>query len=865
MQKRLLGIVLSVVVVVALVAWFSWPEIAPSMPGIDSAPSRERANLATSETGAAEPAAAAASERRAAVEAAAAAVPAPPRRVFGNVTLDVLVVDGKTGAPKPDATVWFWDEATQQAVLDLPEDDPRLADGYIWSMLRAKFGRSLLTDAEGRVRITGVAWTEILAESAGWMGTAAVDEDLAARGGLLRIPLLPERRFDVRVRTAEGRPVEGAIVQVVGLDSLGQLVRTTSLRGSSTDRNGLARFDHLQQPCDELPPLVGDDPIAVVLDWPGCTDVMAAFVPNRLPTEPIELTLPPCGSIVVTVRDFEGGHDGVTLTEYGADDVRQRVVRLTSDRGLFEHVPIGVRYELRRWRFDERAVVDGPRAASELVHVQLTRPPNGVELIGVMCREDGTTIGDAEIQVDVELERAGRVERHEIELRTNADGSFLRRETRLVAADRLLSGFAVVAGSGPGDGVAKLSSRTLTSGRNDIGRLQLARPRVVVAGTVSVTGFAPDADPWCEVDAVVERCDAATGKWDQIGGVVPRRHGAAFEVVGEVDVAARLRVHFGPYLLLQSGPVEFAAGSTDLVLNASPCIDTLATAQFDAMVPPDLLAELEPLDLAPGIVRHLVSPGDPLRGDFELQGERAIFRWSVPAGTYRLVFRIAGFPAPLLVVPEIVVAAGKTDERATDVDLRGKLAWLELHVVDAAGNPMFAHVAALGAAVVASQDQTSIKPGQRRLVPAGPLDLFVYSSEFQPLELFGVRGRVRVTVQPWRSTEIVLQGLPPIPAGVEWQLGASALPPQPVDWSRLASYRQCWGAAATVVDGRARLAFGEGPVQLRLWLRRLADGRMVEVPGIEPVVVAASDQALVVRVPTATATDVGSTLLTAPR
>lgn len=429
----------------------------------------------------------------------------------------------------------------------------------------------------------------------------------------------------------------------------------------------------------------------------------------------------------------------------------------------------------------------------------------------------------------------------------------------------MLSGVVVVAGSGPGDGVAKLPSRTLTSGPNDLGRLQLARPQVVVAGTVSVAGFAPEADPWCEVGAVVEQCDAATGQWDQIGGLVPRRRGAAFEVVGEVDVAARLRVHFGSHLLLPSGPVEFAAGATDLALSASPCIDTLATAQFDAMVPPDLLAELEPLDLSPGIARQLVSPWEPLRGDFELQGDRALFRWSVPAGTYRLVFRVVGFPAPLLVVPEIVVAAGKTDERATDVDLRGKLAWLELQVVDAAGNPVFAYVAALGATAVASQDQTAIEPGERRLVPAGPLDLFVYASEFQPVELFGVQGRVRVTVQPWRSTEIALQGLPPIPAGAEWRLDASALPPQPVDRSQLASYRQCWGAGAIVEDARARLAFGEGPVQLRLWLRRLADGRMVEVPGIEPAVVAASDQALVVRVPTATATDVVSTLLTAPR
>lgn len=628
MRRRVAWIVVGMLLFVVglATAWWSWPEIAPSTSGIAAPSSRELTQLATGEPMAVDAAAAVAGERQAAVDMGAAAAPAAPPRIFGNVTLDVLVVDGTTGAPKPDATVWFWDEATQQTVLDLPKDDPRLAQGYVWPVLRAKFGRSLVTDADGRVRITAVAWTEVLAESAGWMGTAAVDEDLAARGGLLRIPLLPERRFDVRVRTVDARPVEGVIVAVVGLDAGGRPVRSNTLRGSSTDRNGLARFDHLQHPRDEQPPLVGDDPVAVVLDWPGCEDVMATFVPDRLPTEPIELTLPPCGSIVVTVQDFEGGHDGLTLAESGAVGVRERVVRLTSERGLFEHVPIGVRYELRRWRFDERAVFEGPRAAGELVHVQLTRPPNTLELVGVWCREDGTTIGDAKIHADVLFERGGRVESHWLELRTNADGSFRVRETKLLAGDRLLDGSAVVAGSGPGDGVGRLPARVLTSGRNDLGRLQLERPRVVVAGTVAIAGFAPDADPWNKVEAVVERRDTATGTWRWVEGLIARRRGSAFEVVGTIEPAARLRVHFGSHLLLQSGPVEFAAGATDLALSASPCIDTLATTQFDAMVPPDLLAELEPLAQPPAIALALRdSPWTPLRGDFEVQGQRGVF------------------------------------------------------------------------------------------------------------------------------------------------------------------------------------------------------------------------------------------------
>lgn len=778
-----------------------------------------------------------------------------------DIAIDVLVLDGLTGAPRPGAKVWFWTEAAHQEMWALPEDDPRRR-GHV-STLLPKFGRSAACDSTGRVRITASMWTQVLAESAGWMGSAHVDEELAARGGLLRIALLPERRFDVRVVTRERQPVAGALVEVVRVGADGRPLRSAKLRGSQTARDGIAPFHHLQHPSDEEPPLVGDEPIAVVLLWPGCADVVATLLPSRLPNEPIELMLPPCGSIVVGIRDRNATHDGATLAEPGDPNGAHCDLRLPSDSGTFAHVPIGHRYELRRWAFPDRLECDGPRAAGEVVRIELVASPDCVELVGTLGDVEGAALGDRGVTLSMIVERPyGSVDQVAVSLRTQADGSWRARAPALKAGDRLCSGLATIDDSGLGEPAAPLPSMDLVPGRNDLGRLSLARSVVVVAGRLLMA----DDDGTKRVLPVVEQAETNGSGWSKVPGLVARRRDNAFEVLGAVDPRLRLRLHFGGDLLLAAGPAEFAAGATGLELVAVPCVDTLATAQFDAAVPPDLVAELTPLDLSPGLVRSMGSTRhDPRRGGFEIQGQRAVFRWSLPAGTYRLSFGVLGFPTPLATVPEVVVAAGRTDPRAEDVDLRGKLAWLELRVRDPDGNPLAAKVVARGVTAIARADQKQIEAGQRVLVPAGPLDLVVYHDSYPPVELSGAQGVVQVTVKPWRRCEIVLRGLPPLPDGCEWWLGAGPGHGRLPDWSQLATHRECWGDSQRFVGDRVRLAIGEGPLRAELKVWRAADRELVNIPGLEPAELRASDAPIVVRVPTAAASAVLLGLGAAPR
>ena len=68
-----------------------------------------------------------------------------------------------------------------------------------------------------------------------------------------------------------------------------------------------------------------------------------------------------------------------------------------------------------------------------------------------------------------------------------------------------------------------------------------------------------------------------------------------------------------------------------------------------------------------------------------------------------------------------------------------------------------------------------------------------------------------------------------------------------------------------VLGDRVRLAVGEGPLRAELKVWRAADRKWVDIPGLEPAELRASDAPIVVRVPTAAAAAVLLGLGAAPR
>lgn len=133
------------------------------------------------------------------------------------------------------------------------------------------------------------------------------------------------------------------------------------------------------------------------------------------------------------------------------------------------------------------------------------------------------------------------------------------------------------------------------------------------------------------------------------------------------------------------------------------------------------------------------------------------------------------------------------------------------------------------------------------LVPAGPRDLLVFWPDYPPVKVRGAIGRVRVQVSPWRSSEVVVSALPALPAGFSYQIEAGDV--QHRDWSKLASYASCIGEAQPLVNGRARLQFGDGPAPVRLQVLRNSDSMAQEVAGLFPDQLVASDTPIELRAP----------------
>ena len=318
---------------------------------------------------------------------------------------------------------------------------------------------------------------------------------------------------------------------------------------------------------------------------------------------------------------------------------------------------------------------------------------------------------------------------------------------------------------------------------------------------------------------------------------------------GYVPAGAVLRLRCADGDLLVGGPRTFVPGQRDVALEVRPAVQFETRARFDPAVVPRVEVELFPLDLPAAEFASLgLAPGAPLSvGCFDLVSDRAIYSQGVPAGSYDLQFRLRGFPGVLARVDRVVVGGDRVDPRLFEVDLRGKLANLVVDVVDGQGEPQGGRITALGATNVGPGERIDFGANDTLLVPAGPQDLLLFWPDYPPVELRGAIGRVRVQVSPWRSSEVVVCALPALPAGFSYQIEAGDV--QHRDWSKLASYASCIGDAQTLVDGRARLQFGDGPAPVRLQVLRTSDSMAQEVAGLSPDQLVASDTPIEVRAP----------------
>lgn len=838
-----------VLVLAALVAWLAWPKEVSVAPG--DAPANAAARTAAAEASVAaaakpaEPGDAVAAERQAAPTGAGAV----PPTVAGPL-VEVRVVDGGTGAAVADATVhWLpWNRMSQSYALPRPERDYLLY--YDQAALAARDGIALRSDAEGKVRVAleqgGGALHAVVGDRYGSLSLAA---EVAAPEGGWQLRLEPDCKVRIRVVDARGLGRAGVPVELRALDTAGKRMQMVYLPPLPSGPDGMLTLPHSQA---WLRP--NGRPMAEASRWsvaamvPGHDDPGIAFAPQAPPSEPIELRLPATGTIVGSVI-----HQGRRLTQ-GVDlqvwrgserDSANEAVRVPVGTDGFVRVgavalggELVVRANLGVGSLTQ--TVAAPRGDGEVVQVEFTTERLYV-LAGTLVGPDDQLLQNRTVQTDFDLQ----VTMGNGSVTTDERGRFewFLTEGYVDRAQIQKLVFSIVpVGESPLS--ATLAPREMLRGVTDLGVIKLDRGPLVVAGRIEADGKPARGQWWVLVERVSERRNRdGSERWEQVEGLTRGYfEDGRFEFRGETTAAKhRLRLPGDDHLPVP--PIEFAVGAKDLQLRVQAGHVLRAEVLVpDAVSPQSIRGVLRPRFEPPA---EVAADRDRMERDrytvrgWSMEKGRANMAWSgLPAGTYDLELRTAAATTPALVVGDLVLPPPNGgDKRLQAIDLRALVRTVQLDVAfggESSEPRRHDHVQVFGQPQPDPQRWFGdlVAPGGTLTLPTGATELLVCSSGYAPNRVTvpaadGSASRLAVELTPWPVTELVFEGLPELPAGIELlaQLREEGRPTgNPASFRTegmsgpLAPLLTPNGRGEKAVGGKARVTLGEGANRLAIYL-----------------------------------------------
>jgi hypothetical protein len=665
--------------------------------------------------------------------------------------LVVRVVD-ENGLPVPEATVYVFEPRVGEDAHVLYERSIGL-DAQTFLERR---GETRVADANGSVRVARL-------ERSGLVGAAAPGRfgasDVEAQAGEVTIALAPTQELFVRVVGADG-VVRSGVPVALHRERRGEV---RDVRIVDTGSDGLARFGH---PSELFERGDRDWQWRVALAVPLFEPNFAVVDPAALPTEPVELVLPPTARVVVELFEATGeplaSAGRFSAATAGARGRAPFERQLTGEsRVVLQHVEPGVTLELTFQREgspgrhatnvsaplvpdvesvvrfdlapehpvvtlrlvdDEDAPVAARRIEFRLVDVVTGGAPQG----GGRRNRDGgrdtgerfaTTDADGLLVIDLPNDWAGRP--------LALSGSVATLVTPPASGDPLAGVFTVPA--------------PLLQGVNDLGKVRLSPPPVLVAGTVVDELGAPVAD--VEIAVHLRTVDAeGREQWPRLPDL-----GATSDELGRFEIAAwspgsplalrpstrdHVRADLVPFdpgaknvivTLLRAGRVE---GSLRLP-------EGVDARRFEVGLAP---AGVEPTRDALGrasVVRTSTRRGD---GTFELS--------RVPPGSYTFWLAYLDLPNVLFVAGDVLVRSAETtrDARLDPIDVTRLIEVFDFRFLEPDGD-------AVGSAngrwrVSGAEAWRNFEAGRdgrvRIVADGGVLDLDVISRGFAPTHFEGV-------------------------------------------------------------------------------------------------------------------------------
>jgi len=580
-----------------------------------------------------------------------------------------------------------------------------------------------------------------------------------------------------RVTDAAGQPQPGLPVQL----RVGQRGLDRGLFAVQTDAHGIG----LIQPLDILIRDMPSDAVFMVqLGGIFAEPVRAEFDPRQPPEQPLELRLPPHGSLEVSVVTADGapwaGPAFVQLLPVAPD--RPSGEEFSPAEGLSgilnagsAHLrPVGLNQPVRVIALREdgtkigETLAAGPAQEGEHARVEIREQGGASVLTGRVQRADGQPVAQALLHYELERKSDVGGEHQEGQLRTGEDGGFRLAVEAPALPEGARRTFTLRDGRAAGGAESAVAdlSWSLAAGVTDLGRLTLQLPPLLAAGQVVDEAGAPMAGV-----AVQARPQIFYGKEQFYWGWendLQGRAGAdgAFALHGRSD-SPLLRVE-GSVEGKWCEPADVPPGSTGL---------RLVMRSAGSLAGRMLLDESAPFD---GFYLNLRDEdgGDPQSGQWgaEIREDGTFSFATLPPGLYELELRPRNSGEPIATLEGLRVEAGAAcaDPRLQPFDARGLARFLHVRAVDENGQAL-RHFQVIEKQADGSRQHYWANE-DNVLIPQRnpPSDLTVMMEGRLTVHLDDVSSDCQASLLPGPRIRIVLTGAGGLPAGHRLVIGLSS-------------------------------------------------------------------------------------------
>ncbi len=459
-----------------------------------------------------------------------------------------------------------------------------------------------------------------------------------------------------------------------------------------TDERGYAVFRHFQlvrHDQEKWWPDEHRDRFEAVLVAPLAEPVKAPFTGRPLPEEPVQLVMPPTGSVALRTVDRDGRpfthpvRGSLRIDVRGSPTWARVQLRKEQDETeiVFDHVGVGVQLiaDCRlddqdfRWRSPTFA---GPQVPGERRTVDLVVAPDAAMLYGRVLDDAGEAMASRELTFLINSKR-GRLEGEEVVL--DREGRFhlpyAPRDASVAPFRFQIRDEAHLEVPGFACTLPLLAAEGVT----DLGDLQLGQLDQVAFGRVVDDLGEPVAGAHVQLQRERPRGrDGASMRFeDEAFTDTHSDERGDFWLYGDVEAANyRLRVRADGYFPEETFGINRVTATEIRMMRKARLVGTVRLPEW--LSSKRVKVQLRSLD-QPGRNRD-----DQIR---DYRGKQYIYFDWVRPGLYSLSLRIEEFPEPFLRIDSLVVRPGDHDPhpRLTDLDLSSYLYRFEVSAVDGNG------------------------------------------------------------------------------------------------------------------------------------------------------------------------------------